>query len=104
MRTQILEQQVKFGKTVADGCTTEEGGTKVTTGILLNSSDGIHQVTSTLAALRITQTSHTAVPCRKCQILESLAFINKNVVYTHRLEINDIIPFLIETEIDLIQF
>ena len=89
--TQILEQQIKLGKAIANGGTTEESSTKVTTGTLLDSTDGVLKIPGSLAALGVTKTSNTAVSRGKSKVLESLTLIDEDMVYTHRLEVYHVI-------------
>ena len=91
LRTEVLEQQVQLRKAVADGRAGEEGGTEVTARALLNGTDGVLEVTRTLAAFRVAETGHTAVPRGEGKVLECLALVDEDMVDAHRLEIGDII-------------
>ena len=94
LRTKVLEKQIQLSKRVADGGAAEEGGTQVLPGTLLDGPDGIHQVPCTVAALGIAKAGDTAVTGRKRQVLESLRLIDEDMVYPHRLEVNDVIGLL----------
>ena len=48
LRTKVLEQKVEFHQRIADGSTAKEGGAEVTTVTLLDSADGILQLTGYL--------------------------------------------------------
>ena len=70
IRTQILEQQVKFSKRVTDCCTTEKSSSEVFAGTLLNCAYRIQQIECPLATLAVAQTRHTVMSGVEHKVLE----------------------------------
>ena len=103
LRTKVLEEQVQLGKAVADGRTTEERRAKVFARAVLDGTDGIQQIQSLLTARRTTQARDALVARGKHQILELMAFIDKDMVDTHRSEIHHVIGTLTHGKLDILQ-
>ncbi len=91
LRTQVLEQQVQFRQTVADGSAAQESSTQIFARTVLDRADGIEKVQGLLRACGIAQTRHALMAGRKGEVLELVALVNKEVVDAHHAEVHEVI-------------
>ena len=91
LRAQVLEHHVKLGQRVHDHRTRQERSPQVPARAVLDVPNGKKQVHCPLRALRVADTGYPRVACLEHEIFIAVAFIDKYVVYAHRVEIHGII-------------
>ena len=108
LRAQVLEEQVKFRQTVADGRTRQERGAQVSARpfpvALLHRTDGKQQVECLLASLTVAQSCHPVVAGVEHQVLELVAFVYEEVVDAHLAEVDEVIGTAVDSVGDFNEF
>ena len=80
---QILEHHIKLCQRIYHHRTGQKSRPKVTACSVLDVTDGKQQVHCPLRAFCIADTCYPVVACLEHEVLEHVAFIDKDVVYTH---------------------